>query len=114
MTSPLTLSYINGVLEKYPDRVPVIVYAEKDITKPFRILVNPNITIGEFMNMLRAMRLNNLIGKHNSLYLFVHDPKNNETIMTSLSNTIGNVYHQYQQANKTLVVTYGIEHVFGA
>ena len=115
MTNPqtLTLSYVNGLLNKYPDKVPVVVYAENDKTTPFKLLVSPNLTIGEFMNMLRAKKLNDLINKHTSLYLFVNDPHNNANVMTSISNTIGNVYHQYQQSNKTLVVTYGIEHVFG-
>lgn len=112
-TQTLTLSYVNGLLDRHPDKVPVIVNSEKNNATPFKLLVSPDLTMGDFLNMLRNKKLNNIITKNTSLFLYVHDPANTSVIAPSLSNKIGNIYQQYQQPNKTLMVTYAVENVFG-
>lgn len=97
-----------SVLLKYPDRVPVIcerAKADAPILDRKKYLVPNNITVGEFMFVIRKrMKLSPEI----SIYLFV-----GENNLAPVSQTMGVTYHTYKDKDKFLYIKYCKEATFG-
>jgi len=96
----------NRVLEKYPDRVPVIVYRGKCnyfIDKE-KYLVPNDMKMGEFMVIIRK-RLK--LFKEEALFLFVGNT------IPSNSKQLDEVYELYKDNDGFLYVSYNTENVFG-
>lgn len=99
------------IIEKYPERVPVIVEkspAEKKIENIDRskFLVPQSLTFGEFAVIVRK-RLRS-VQQSQGLYLFV----GHEVLVTS-SSMMGEVYEQHRDEDGFLYVVYAAENTFG-
>ena len=97
------------VLEKYPDRIPVICEKNQkqknlpNIDKT-KYLVPYDLTIGQFMFVIRK-RLN--LQPTEALFLFV------ENIIPPSAAFIKNIYNKYKDADGFLYITYSKENTFG-
>lgn len=96
------------IIQKYPDRIPVIV--EKgpgkdtpDLDKK-KYLVPKDITVGQFVYILRK-RIN--MSAEKAMFIFV------ENIIPQTSITLNVLYNQYAQDDKFLYITYTTENTFG-
>lgn len=99
------------IIEKYPERVPVIVEkspTEKKIENIDRskFLVPQSLTFGEFAVIVRK-RLRS-VQQSQGLYLFV----GHEVLVTS-SSMMGEVYEQHRDEDGFLYVVYAAENTFG-
>ena len=98
------------VIEKYPDRVPVI--CEKNTHSnaycpnidKIKYLVPKDFTLGQFMHVIRT-RLR--LSPEKALFLFI------ENKMPSTSASMINVYNNYVDGDGFLYITYDLENVFG-
>jgi GABA(A) receptor-associated protein len=98
------------VLNKYPDRVPIICEKSRiasndcpDIDKK-KYLVPRNLNIGQFLYIIRN-RLR--IAPEKALFLFVGN-----SIATSASS-INEIYYSHKDIDRFLYITYSFENVFG-
>lgn len=113
------LSHANKILSKYPDRIPVIIdsYDENLYLDKKKYLVPPDLTVGQFLLVLRK-RLK--IKEDKSIFMFVLDDKiphpylnrgfkNRFRIIPSCSELISN----YVGKDKHVYGLAGFESVFG-
>jgi GABA(A) receptor-associated protein len=98
------------VLNKYPDRIPIICErssaAIKDcpIIDKRKYLVPRDLTIGQFIYVIRK-RL--CMPPEKTLFLFV------KKTIPSTTNLINEVYHKYKDDDGYLYISYAQENVFG-
>ena len=97
------------VIEKYDNRVPLIVSKHKscklnDIDK-FKFLVPSDLSLGQFLHIIRK-RIK--IGESDALFVFIND-----TILAKTSDTFGNLYHENKDEDGFLYLSYCSENVFG-
>ena len=97
------------ILDKYPDRVPVIVEKDhrcKDIPDIDRkkYLVPDDLSIANFMYVIRK-RIK--LSPEKSLYLFVNNK------MVPCSKLLGTIYEEEKDEDGFLYVNYGGESTFG-
>ena len=98
---------IEKILAEYPDRVPVLVRPEKS-DKTYRFLVDENITIMNFLVLLRSkIKMDSSQG----IYIFIQT--GGEAILPPTSSTMGTIYHEYKNSNLVLNLVYAKENVFG-
>lgn len=101
----------NRILEKYPDRIPVIVErsekSDKDIPEidKSKYLVPNDLTIGQFLYVIRK-RIN--LDSKKALFIFTE----NGTIPPS-SSIMTNVYQKHKGKDKFLTLQYCGENTFG-
>ena len=96
------------ILEKYPDRVPVICERVNktvpDMDKR-KFLVPKDITIGNFMYVIRK-RMS--ISPDKSIFLFVND-----TTLVPIAKEMGIIYDEEKDKDGFLYIAYGGESTFG-
>lgn len=96
------------ILEKYPDRIPIICEKNKNDTCPQidkkKYLVPFDLTIGQFIYVIRK-RLH--LQAECALFLFIGG-----TIPPS-STLVGSIYEQHKNKDGFLYVTYSKENTFG-
>ena len=97
------------MLEKYPDRIPVIVERaqnQKDVPliDKSKFLVPKDLTVGQFLYVVRK-RLE--IGSKESVYLFVNN------ILPPTSQLMSKIYDEYKDDDGFLYITYHSERTFG-
>jgi len=96
------------VIEKYPDRLPVIVtkaYGSKlpDIDK-HKYLVPNNLTLGQFVIIIRKrIKLKN----DEAIFIFVNN------VLPPISATLENIYREHKMNDGFLYITYNGESTFG-
>lgn len=100
---------VKRVLEKYPDRIPIICERNaKSISTPEidknKYLVPNDLTIGQFLYVIRK-RLK--IGGEKALFLFING------YMPSSSSNICKIYDEYKDEDGYLYILYSYENVFG-
>ena len=99
------------VMNKYPDRVPVIceknIYASKTcpVIKKTKFLVPRDITLGEFLCQIRRRFQ---LKSSKSMFFFV-----NNVIMPSSTTIMDELYRRYADSDYFLYITYTEENVFG-
>ncbi len=97
------------VLDKYPDRVPIICeksYTQKNLPNidKNKYLIPVNLTIGQFIFIIRQrMKLNS----NDALFLFVANT------VEPTSSKIGDLYQKHKDADGFLYIQYSKENVFG-
>lgn len=94
------------MLEKYPDRVPIIVEAGKDMPDidKKKFLVPADLTLGQFAYVVRK-RIKLLAS--DALFLL-----SNNT-MLPVSSLMSCIYEQYKDPDGFLYITYNKESVYG-
>lgn len=98
------------ILNKYPDRIPVIVEKSdssptlKDIDK-HKYLIPRDLTIGQFIHLIRQ-RIK--IDAKDSIFIFIDN-----RVIPKTSDTIGQVYEQNQDKDGFLYVSYSAQQTFG-
>jgi GABA(A) receptor-associated protein len=98
------------VLNKYPDRVPIICEKSKtasndcpDIDKK-KYLVPRDLNMGQFLYVIRK-RLR--LPSEKAIFLFVGNS------IAPSTTSINDIYALHKDADKFLYITYGLENVFG-
>tara|TARA_B100000900_G_scaffold384321_1_gene373046 strand:- start:188 stop:598 length:411 start_codon:yes stop_codon:yes gene_type:complete len=104
------LKYANDMLEKHPNRVPIIVKFYDNIkyhlNNPY-FMCKKNITISEFLLIIRK-RLK--INKNVAIFLFLDN-----NILPSISNRIEEIYNKHHDPDTNdLVVYITLENCFGS
>jgi GABA(A) receptor-associated protein len=100
---------VTNILQKYPDRIPIICEKNKkskstpEIDKN-KYLVPNDLIIGQFMYVIRR-RLN--IGHEQAIYLFING------YIPSTSCYISDIYENYKEQDGYLYITYSCENTFG-
>ncbi len=99
----------DSILQKYPDRLPVIVEKDKSASSLNNIdknkfLVPYEITLGQFLHIIRQRCK---LDASQSLYLFCGN------ILPPTSQTIGNIYQEQKDEDGFLYITYCSENTFG-
>lgn len=100
----------NRILNKYPNRIPVICEKNVNATNDCpnidknKYLLSKDITVGQFMYVIRK-RLN--IPANKALFLFVanHIP--------SSTNDMISLYMRYKESDNFLYIKYSFENTFG-
>ena len=103
------LSESSRILEKYDDRIPVIVTNSKHSTLPDidknKFLVPGDLTITQFLYVIRK-RIN--LNPAEALYICV-----NESSLPPSSSSMSTLYVNYKDKDGFLYLTYCNENVFG-
>ncbi len=98
------------VIEKYPDRVPIVCERSKNAAKDCpqidktKYLVPHDLSVGQFIWVIRKRMQ---LPPEKALYLFI-----NGSIPTS-SSIMGEVYQTYKSEDQFLYITYALENTFG-
>ena len=105
------LQEANRVLDKYQDRIPVLVeraYNEKDLPQidKKKFLVPKDITCGQFSYVIRK-RLQ--LTEEKALFMFV----GSNNIMPPVSLSMGEIYRHHHDDDHFLTILYNSESVFG-
>ena len=102
------LSEATGIMEKYPNRIPVIcecVGGEVPDIDRKKYLVPSDLSMAGFLYVIRK-RIS--ISSEKSIYIFVGG-----NIMVSGSQTLGTVYEKYKDLDGFLYTCYSGENTFG-
>jgi len=100
----------NRVLEKYPDRIPIICEPSKNLSHndiiidKNKFLVPFDFTIGQFIYVIRKrMKL----PTEKAIFLFING------FIPASSQMIGNIYKYHKEPDGFLYITYSFENTFG-
>lgn len=105
-------SLASNILEKYPDRVPIILSlndssAKKISLKKEKYMVPKHLTLAHFLMEIRK----NIIGlTEEALFLFVDNEKE---ILPPINATILSIYDRFKQDDGLLYLKLAIENTFG-
>ena len=98
----------NRIIEKFPDKIPVIVEQGKSDKLPkidkSKFLVPQDITVGQFMTIIRK-RID--LTESEAFFIFVKNE-----VLPSNSTTIATIYQSYKNDDGFLYMTYCGENVF--
>jgi len=98
-----------SMLQKYPTKIPVIVYKSKTSTdipdlKKNKFLVPRDFTVGQFIYLLRShIRLE----PHKSMFIFVNNS------LPTTSTLMSTLYQNYKEDDGFLYMVYTGESTFG-
>lgn len=101
------------ILEKYPDRIPVICEKHErshdipDIDKK-KYLVPSDLTVGQFAYVIRR-RIR--IAPEKSIFIYVD--KDNSQTMTNTALQMSSIYEEKKDKDGFLYITYAGENIFG-
>ena len=110
--SPVSKKKIENMLNKHPNRVPIIISSNSFKEHgQHRFIVPNNITVSEFMKILRNKVS---LKPEEAIFIFVKDKSlNNDAFMVPASSSIESIYNQYKDNNLVLNLIYEKEAVFG-
>lgn len=96
------------ILDKYPDRIPIIVEKGDGKNLPEidkkKYLVPSDLTMGQFLYVIRKrIKLEPTKG----LYIFI------DNILPATSQTVGNIYNEKKDPDGFLYIVYQSENTFG-
>jgi GABA(A) receptor-associated protein len=101
---------IQNLLNKYPDRVPIVLFSKTYIKNPLRFAVPLDLTITQFMVLLRTKIE---LKPEEAIFFFVKDNDTGQDIMVQSSVTIESLYSQYKDKDNLLNLFFEKEAVFG-
>jgi GABA(A) receptor-associated protein len=109
-----------NILTKYPDKCPIyLTFDSKIVLKPRtgtnfnKYIISNALTVGQYLSILKK-RIE--MGESTGLTLFICIYKNDKlvnTILTSLSNSIEQVYDKYKDDDGFLYMNLVAENTFG-
>lgn len=97
------------LMNKYPDRVPIIINKRKDdknlmeLTKN-KYLIPKNLQMSEVIFIIRK---NIKVEPHTGIFVFVAN------VLVPVNTDIGTIYSQHKDPDGFLYITYSIESTFG-
>lgn len=98
-----------GILQKYPNRVPVIIRKSKNerlfMSKKSAFLVPVDMTLGRFIVEVRKCIPN--LNPYVSLFFFIDNK------LPSVSGLMSDIYEKYKNPDGVLYITYVSENTFG-
>jgi GABA(A) receptor-associated protein len=99
----------NNILEKYPDRVPIIFQPHDSSKYNFLItdtkfLIPKLFTIGQFIFFIRK-RIN--LSPEKAIFIFIHG------FIPPISALVGDIYSYHKDNDNFLYITYSFENTFG-
>lgn len=100
-----------SVLNKHPDKIPVICEPITPSTPPInrsKYLVSGDLTVGQFLHCIRPRICS--IRSDQALFLFVGDTRDS---IPPTSAIMVNLYDQYRSTDGFLYIGYAIESTFG-
>jgi GABA(A) receptor-associated protein len=102
------LTESSKIIERYPDRIPIIVEKDKkskikDIDKN-KFLVPNDMTLGQFMYVIRK-RIK--LDSTEALFFFVNN------VLCNNTQTLGEIYKTYKDKDGFLYILYNSENTFG-
>jgi len=95
------------VLDKYPDRIPVIVETNDNLLPPIdkkKFLVPKDITVGQFQYIIRR-RIK--LKPETALFFYINN------ILPPTSSLMSQIYDEHQNEDKFLYIIYNGENTFG-
>jgi GABA(A) receptor-associated protein len=97
------------ILNKYPNRLPIIIERSKkcslnEINKN-KFLIPDDLTIGQFLMVIRKRIV---LENDESLFLFIND-----TILPATSQILSSIYNEHKDEDGFLYITYCSENTFG-
>ena len=96
------------IMEKYPDRIPVIVFGDERSTAPsidrYKYLIPEDLTIGQFIYVIRKKIK---LAPEQAIYLFVNDK------LIPSSHEMQKIYEAEKDKDGFLYITYALENTFG-
>ncbi len=110
--STVSKNKIEEMIKKHPNRVPIIISSNSFKEHgQHRFIVPNNITIAEFMKILRNKVS---LRPEEAIYVFVKDITiSKEGILVPSSSTVESIYNQYKDKNLVLNLIYEKEEIFG-
>ena len=97
------------ILEKYPERVPIVVEKKKDSDgiidlDKHKYLVPKDMTLGQFVYVIRR-RIK--LKPEKAIFVFVNN------VLPPVSQLISQLYEEHKDEDGFLYLTYGSENTFG-
>lgn len=112
--SKMTRQDVEKIIQKHPDRLPIIVREDKKNTSKWQnFLVPSQLTIGDFMVILRRKIK---LEAYESIYIFIQpnqEVSKTKLIMPPTSSTIGQIYHDHHDDKLLLKLIWARENTFG-
>ena len=97
------------LINKYPDRIPVIIEKnEKIILTNYKYLVPKKLFMSGFINMIRT---NMSITEKQAIFIFVKSCKG--YVLVPMNESMENIYNLYKCDDSFLYIKFGLENTFG-
>lgn len=102
--------YSNKLMNKYPDRVPIIIEKTETVELDnYKYLLPKHINLSTFIAIIKTKMK---ITKTQAIFTFVKGPDNNY-MMVPMNETIESIYQSYKSQDGFLYFKFGIENTFG-
>jgi len=103
------IKYVNKILTKHPDHVPVVIEkCNKDKTTPDidknKYIIPRSLNISEFIFIIRK-RIK--IDSNKAIFIFINN------LLIPMNTTVGSVYDEHKENDSILYVKYSSENTFG-
>ena len=109
MVKSISIEKVQRLLEKNPDKLPVIIHKKNDTKNVIKFMIPTEATVLDFLYVLRK-RIN--LEPTQSIYLSIKDSNNKYTMLASNLN-MGQIYEQYKTEELLLEMIYCEENTFG-
>jgi len=101
------------MLDKYPDRVPVILDvvhgSQIPVNRKKKFLVPTDLTVGQFVHVVRKQIQ---LTPEKAVFVFVRDG-NGKMVLPPTSSVMSNIYEFHKDEDNFLYILYGTENTFG-
>jgi hypothetical protein len=105
------MTKIQNILNKYPDRIPIVLFSKTYIKgNPLKFIVPYELTITQFMVLLRTKIE---LKPEEAIFIFVKDTETGQDIMLQSSLTMDSLYSKYKDKEQLLNLFFEKEAVFG-
>jgi GABA(A) receptor-associated protein len=97
-----------NLLQKYNDRIPVIIHPGNKITPSvdkYKYLVPNSLTVGEFVSIIRK-RIK--LGSEKAMFIFTGG------VLPPTGSSLYNIYHEHCDEDGFLYLVYSLENTFGS
>lgn len=106
-----TNSTIDKLINKFPDKVPIIFNPSSNQTKKIdkqKFLVPRIVTMAELVHIIRKRIM---LESSEAIFIFVEENKNRHMVNSGM--IVSEVYEKYKSKDNVLYITYANENTFG-
>ena len=93
------------MLEKYPERLPIIIRKHSDNTKPSKFLVPREFTIGQLIYIIKRKAQ---IKPSEAIFIFTE-----KNLLMTANSTVEEIYDKHKNKDGFLYFVYSLENTFG-